>query len=307
MNPLRAGLRLFRRVLGTQDLLDRMRALEGQNAGFQCQNQLAQLALFQHYRELVRAKAPLPQFEDVEFRVCSQNGEDGILLYIFAVIGMTTRVAVEICAGDGIQCNAANLILNHGWTGLLVDGDPAKVERGRAFYANSPDTFTWPPAFAHAWVTGETVNDLITAYGIGGEIDLLSIDLDGVDWWVWKAIHVVRPRVVVAEYQDCWGPDQALTVPYSPDFRARWEHGALYYGGASLAAFVELGRVKGYRFVGAQRYGFNAFFVRNDLGRDVLPERPVADGLRHPKNLDGRQRQVKAGTLPWVDVRRILA
>ncbi len=93
-----------------------------------------QILLQLKYRELLQRELPLPTFEDVEFRAFSQNGEDGILLYIFTLIGMMNRRAVEICAGDGIECNTANLIINHGWTALLFDGNSQLIERGKAFY-----------------------------------------------------------------------------------------------------------------------------------------------------------------------------
>jgi hypothetical protein len=141
-----------------------------------------QLALAAGYRELVRRGGPFPPFRDVAFRSYSQNQEDGILLYLLAVIGPTNRVAVEICAGDGIECNTANLVLNHGWTALLVDGDEKRVARGREFYARRRETRVWPPTFVHRWVTAENVNDLLTEHGVTGPIDLLSLDLDGVDW-----------------------------------------------------------------------------------------------------------------------------
>jgi hypothetical protein len=241
-----------------------------------------QLSLMQNWRTMLRHKEPLPSFGEVEFRAFSQNGEDGILLYIFSLIGTTNNICVEICAADGIQCNSANLILNHGFTGLLVDGDEKAIERGRAFYSRHPDTFSFPPRFAHAWVDRETVNALIARHEIGGEIDLLSIDLDGVDYWVWDAIDVIKPRVVVVETQCIWGTDRSVTVPYSPDFKSPLVNGFGLYCGASLPAFVSLGRRKGYRLVGAQALGFNAFFVRDDLGPNVLPEVSAASCLDRP-------------------------
>ena len=179
---------------------------------------LAQIQLAHDWRNLPLQGLPLPRFADVEFRAFSQNGEDGILLYLFSLIGTTSRTCVEICAGDGIQCNAANLILNHGWTALLVDGDAGKVKRGQDFYAAHPDTFSFPPQFVHAWIDRETVDALIAGQGFAGEIDLLSIDLDGVDYWIWDAIESVRPRVVVAETQCIWGASRSVTVPYCRDF-----------------------------------------------------------------------------------------
>src|SRR5262249_5113391 len=145
-----------------------------------------QLLLSLRYKELLRQNF-LPKFEDVGFRFFSQNDEDGFLLYIFSLIGTTTKKAVEVCAGNGIECNTANLIVNHGWVGLLVDGDSTLVEQGKDFYSRCPDTFWLPPSLVQAWVTTDNINSLIRDHGFEGEIDLLSIDMDGVDYWIWKA------------------------------------------------------------------------------------------------------------------------
>jgi hypothetical protein len=230
------------------------------------------------YKERLAAGAPRHAFDEVEFRCFSQNGEDGILLYLFSLLGTTNKNAVEICAGTGIECNTANLIVNHGWHGFLVDGDPENVARGHRFYAECRDTCVRAPKFVHAWVTAENVNDLVRRHGFAGDLDLVSLDIDGNDYWVWQRLDCVRPRVVVLEYHCAWGPDRAVTIPYRPDFRLDLTTHP-YYAGASLAAFVKLGRQKGYRLVGAQRHGFNAFFLRAGVGEDLFPEIDAAECL----------------------------
>ncbi len=114
----------------------------------------------------------------------------------------------------------------------------------------------------------------------------MSIDLDGIDWWVWDAIEVVRPRVLVAEVQDIWGPEEAVTVPYRPDFV---REDGYNYCGASLAAWVKLCRRKGYRLVAGNRYGQNAFFVRNGLADSTLPEVDPGSCLTHPLSVMGQR------------------
>jgi hypothetical protein len=235
-----------------------------------------QVLLAQRYREAAALGRALPTFREVEFRCFSQFGEDGILLFLFSVLGTTNRRAIEMCAGDGVECNAANLIVNHGWEGLLFDGNDAALAEGRAFYDDCPDTRIMPPELACAWITAENVNELVEKRGFVGEIDLLSLDMDGVDYWIWKALDRVTPRVVVLEYNNVWGPDDSVTVPYAPDFVSKGAQGA------SLAAFVKLGHAKGYRLVGCHRYGFNAFFVRQGLGESGLPEVTVASCLDNP-------------------------
>lgn len=241
-----------------------------------------QLLLAGQWRLMARNKSPLPSFDEVEFRAFSQNGEDGILLFIFSVIGAEHKTCIEICAGDGLECNSANLILNHGWRALLIDGDKRNVEMGSAYYAKHRDTFSFPPVFAHAWVDRETVNQLIEQQGFSGEVDLLSIDLDGVDYWIWEAIDVIRPRVVVVEAQCIWPADRSVTVPYRSDFQSPLIKGFGVYSGASLTAFVGLARRKGYRLVGTQTLGFNAFFVREEIAADLLPEVDAQTALDRP-------------------------
>ena len=235
-----------------------------------------QILLVERYRELARSGAPLPSFTDVEFRNYSQNGEDGILLFILALVGMKSRRCVEICAGDGIECNSANLILNHGFEGLLVDGDDRNVEAARQFYGLHRDTYAFAPKAVRQWIAKETVDGFLRDQGMTGEIDLLTIDIDGNDYWIWQAIECVSPRVVVVEYENAWGADEAVTMRYDSGYVWRIEEPGMPHSGASLAAFAKLARTKGYRLVGCQSRCFNAFFVRDDVGRDVLPEVPVA-------------------------------
>lgn len=232
---------------------------------------VAQLALQQQYRNLARLGADsLPKLREVGFRQYSQFEEDGILLYLFSIIAPETRTCLELCAGTGIECNTANLIINHGWWGHLFDGDPDNVARGRAFYARHKDTFLRPPNFNHAWITAENVNQLVKDSGLRGPVDLLSLDMDGNDYWIWKALEIVEPTVVVCETHNTIPPDLALTIPYNPTFQlGTFEDD---FRGASLRAMCKLGRAKGYRLVGTHRYGFNAFFVKCGVADDLLPE-----------------------------------
>ncbi len=239
-----------------------------------------QIELRLRYRDALARGVALPPFEDVEFRAFSQSGEDGILWFLFSVLGATTRKAVELCAGDGIECNTANLIVHDGFEALLVDGDGKLIDRGRRFYDACPETRRVAPQLLNAWVTRDGVNDLVGGNGFRGEIDLLSLDLDGVDWWIWEALTVVTPRVVVLEYNNRWSAEQSVTVPYRDDF-ATSDPGPRAAGwfGASLPAFVKLGRAKGYRLIGANRVNTNAFFLRDDVGAELFPEVPAEDCL----------------------------
>jgi hypothetical protein len=267
--------------------------------------QITQVLLRLKYQDLARNGIGLPDFSDVEFRCYSQNGEDGILLYIFSLLGTTNRRVVEICAGDGIECNAANLIINHGWQGLLIDGDTDQVGRGRAFYSTCRTTWVAPPTFINAWLTAENVDALVASTGFGGPIDLLSLDLDGNDYWIWKALDCIRPRAVVLEFNGSCGPERSLTMSYQPDFRLD-PTVVPSRCGASLPAFVKLGREKGYRLVGVQSLGFNAFFIQDGLEEKLLPERSARECYARTPRISGWAPgwldAILAGEQAWEDV-----
>lgn len=267
--------------------------------------QVQQLLLRLQYRELARLDAPLPDLLDTEFRCLSQNGEDGILLYLFSILGTTNRRVVEICAGDGIECNAANLLVNHGWQGLLFDGSEPNMALGRAFYAQCRTTWVSPPTLVSSWITIDNVNQLVGDHGFAGDIDLLSMDLDGNDYWILKALTVVRPRVVVLEFSGGLGPEVSLSIPYDPGFRLDYAVQP-YRCGASLAAFTNLLGGRGYRLIGVHSLGFNAFFVRADLAVGMLPTRTPHECYRLTPRLrtwtPATTTFLIEGPQPWVAV-----
>ena len=290
---------LFQRIMRK---LDKIKNLPNNINEITSIDQGMQILLSLKYREMLYQGIPLPKFEEIEFRASSPDGGAGILFYIFALIGTTNKKVVEICAGNGIISGSANLIINHGWTALLFEGNEEHIKKGRAFYAASQDTHIWPPTFVHAWITAENIDSLITQNGFVGDIDLLIMNMEGVDYWTWKAIDSINPRVVAVIYQDIWGPDKAVTVPYKPDFTLDPELGHDYCG-ASLAAFVKLAREKKYRLVGCEHHGFIAYFIRSDVGEDVFPEIQPSECFKHPKvQLGIENRLPRVIGHEWVEV-----
>lgn len=207
-----------------------------------------------------------------ELKVFSQNGEDGILLYLFSRIGAASNTFVEFGIGDGSECNTANLSINFGWRGLLMDCEERNVAAARRFYQDELRERADQVRIVQCRVTAENINRTIADNGVQGELDLLSIDIDGNDYWVWKSIEVVNPRVVVCEYNACLGYERAITIQYDPTFDRRAKHPSLLYFGASLAALAKLANTKGYVLAGCDRHGANAFFVRRDLAEGKIRE-----------------------------------
>ena len=211
------------------------------------------------------------------FKCYSQNNEDGILLYIFSQIGTSDRRFVEFGVQDGQQCNAATLALNFGWSGLFMDGDGEGVAAGRRYYADLLGLQARRVRFVQCFATAENINQVLRDNGVLGEIDLLSIDVDGNDYWIWQAISAVHPRVVAIEYNASFGSERSVTIPYKPDFVATQHHPSGFYHGASLVALTNLAHLKGYTLIGCDNNGVNAFFVRRDMANGKLREVAAQD------------------------------
>jgi hypothetical protein len=214
------------------------------------------------------------------FRLSSQNQEDGITAALLREAGAVNRTFVEI--GSGLSGgNSAFLAREWGWTGLMVDGNARMTQVGRRFPGVSA---------VSAWVTRESINDLIAQHGFAGEVDVLSLDLDGNDYWVWEALTACSPRIVILEYNSIFGANRAVTVPYNPKFD-RHEHHTMYHG-ASLAALAQLSARKGYRLVAVEPTGVNAFFLR----ADVAPHIPACDPRRAFRMLEKNDILIEGGT-----------
>jgi hypothetical protein len=195
-----------------------------------------------------------------EQRVFSQNGEDGIIKEILRRIGVKHGFFVEIGVEDGSECNCARLVREESWSGVFLEAMPDLWARLKENYRAFPGVRS-----KHAGVTSRNIEQLLAAHDVPDDFDLLSIDIDGNDYWVWQAVERWQPRVVVIEYNANFPPPTKWVMEENHDHR--WD-GTNYYG-ASLTSLVQLGRQKGYTLVGTDSRGINAFFVRSEL---VSPE-----------------------------------
>lgn len=270
----RFGERVLRRVLGDGYSDPRFDPRTAPST------KLAIAALHHAWRVAARRGDPLPDKLGGGVRIFSQFEEDGILVYLDAVLEIESKTFVDIGSADGINSNCANLALNLGYDGVFVDGNRDLIERGRRYYAAHPDTLLWPPRFVHGFITRENINELIRGTGLAGPIGVMSIDIDGNDYWVWEAVDVVEPAVVVIETHIEFGM-RDIVVPYDPAHVYPGKHPD--YFSASPLAMVKLATRKGYRLVGANRYGFNLFFVKRGLYDDRVPEVSVESVLEHPR------------------------
>ena len=217
--------------------------------------------------------------EPYGYKVYSQNDEDGIINEIFNRIGTTDKRFIEFGVQNGLESNT-HLLLFYGWNGLWIEGASEYCDEINIRFR--PVIEAGKLRVQNAFITRDNINELFEQNGFTGEIDLLSVDIDGNDLYVWEAIDVVDPRVVIVEYNGKFPPDLEWSQAYN-DMHV-WS--GTDWHGASLKALEKLGIEKGYRLVGTNLRGCNAFFVREDLMMDMFHEPCTAEELYNPLRLN---------------------
>ena len=226
-------------------------------------------------------------FAEVEFQVFSQWGEDGIIQHLLHHV-KTPRSFVEFGVESYAEANTRFLLMKDNWRGLIMDGSEEYMAGVRESDIHWRHDLTAKCAF----ITPDNINDLLTSAGFTGDIGILSVDVDGVDWWIWKNITAVAPAIVITEYNSVFGPTAKVTVPRDDAFqRSKAHHSNIFYG-ASLATLASLADEKGYDLVGCNSAGNNAFFVKRGIG-SPFPARKAEDVFVEAKFREARDESGK--------------
>lgn len=233
----------------------------------------------------IRSTHEIDTLEDVEFKVHSQWGEDGIIEWILQNLPLEHTTFIEFGVENYREANTRFLIQNRNWKGLIIDGNETGIESVRSSKLHCYYDLTAVSEF----ITRENINRIISESGFSGEIGLLSIDIDGNDYWVLEAIDCVNPAILICEYNPIFGDKYPVTIPYHPGFSRFEAHYSSLYFGASIAAVTRLADKKGYEFIGTNSNGINAFFVRRDLAHFITPL--ISQRKSHPsRHRDSRDR-----------------
>jgi glycosyltransferase involved in cell wall biosynthesis len=197
------------------------------------------------------------EFKDAGRKVFSQFNEDGLIEFLVEGLLNSSKYFVEIGCGDYKEANTRLLLETQYWRGLIIDGSRENIDR----ILNSDWYWRYPIKAICSFITRENVVDVVTENIVTQEIDLLTIDIDGMDYWIWEALSSTRPTVVVIEYNALFGPEKNVSVPYDSNFD-RYAHSSTgLYAGASFSAILSLGNKKGYVLVGTNSGGNNMFFM----------------------------------------------
>lgn len=240
------------------------RKIRGKLARRSADMERLQMAMGRHESRIVKSGC-YERLRDAEFRVYSQFGEDGIIQYLIGRVPIEHDVFVEFGVEDYRESNTRFLLCNDNWRGLILDGGTRHID----FVQSNPLGWRHNIDARSVFVTRDNINGTLAEAEISGDIGLLSIDIDGNDYWVLDAIDVISPRILIVEYNSTFGPDAAVTVPYDPRFDRTKAHYSNLYWGASLAALCLAAGRKSLAFVGSNSAGNNAFFVRRDVLGDI--------------------------------------
>lgn len=248
-----------------EQLLHRLTVQMQRNNGYQARVEIERI--------LAGVRQDPKRLEPFGFKVYSQNDEDGILEEIFRRLGIERGKFVEIGVESGLECNSLYL-LHKGWRGAWVEGNPRRKAEIEAKFGSILDRRL---VLAMGMVTAENINRLFADLGAGDDLDLVSIDIDGNDIYLFEKLQA-RPKVVCIEYNGKFPSHLSKRPVYDPKFAWRGTD----YGGSSLKAIAEVASAKGYRLVSTNITGVNAFFVREDLAGDLFPEDASPEHLYQP-------------------------
>lgn len=210
----------------------------------------------------------IQSLEEVEFQVYSQFGEDGIIQWLIHNVDIESKTFIEFGVEDYYEANTRFLLMNNNWTGLVMDGSEENIEHIK----NWEWFWKYDLTAIAAFITKDNINQLIVDAGFKGDIGILSIDLDGNDWWILNTIVCVSPRILICEYNNIYGAEKKVSVPYDEEFVRTKKHFSNLYWGCSIAALCSWAEDNGYYYMGSNSAGNNAFFVRKDcINLDMVP------------------------------------
>lgn len=210
---------------------------------------------------ILSVQTPIDRLSGVGFKIYSQFDEDGIIEWLVQRIPVSSNRFVEFGVENYCESNTRFLLKNRNWKGLVLDSSSDYTD-----FIRSDEVFWRHDLSAHcAFVTPENINQLMKEHNFTGNIGVLSIDAGGMDYWIWKAIDVVNPDIVICEYNAVFGDKYPLVIPYDKDFISRKVHFSGLYWGSSTKAFEKLALEKKYVLIGSNIGGTNLFFVRDAL------------------------------------------
>lgn len=230
----------------------------------------------------------ISSLKDVEFKIFSQFGDDGIIQWLINNIEIDNEFFVEFGVENYKEANTKFLMFNNNWSGFVMDGSSDNIEN-----LKKQDYFWKYNLIAKdVFITKDNINNLLLEQNINPNIGLLHIDLDGNDYYIFDEINCINPNILILEYNSLFGIDREISVPYREDFNRTKAHYSNLFFGASLKSLHSLAYKKGFIFIGCNQAGNNAYFIRKDKINSKIKEVSLEDGyviskFRESRDING--------------------
>ena len=237
----------------------------------------------------------LNNIQDYEFKIFSQDGEDGIIQHLLNCLEIKNKTFIEFGVEDFTESNCRFLLIKDKWSGFVIDGSEKNINKLKNY------NFYWKNNLTaiHCMLNKENIEEILKTSNFDQDLGIMSIDLDGNDYYILNEINYYKPRILICEYNSLFGDTKKVSVPYRSDFFMTKAHYSNQFWGASLAALNHLAQLKGYELVGTSSSGINAFFVRKDLINDKIKILSVKSAFTKSRHQNSRDKNYNLNFLNY--------
>ena len=244
----------------------------------------------------------IKNLKDSEYKIFSQTGEDGIIDFLFSKLKIEDCRFVEIGVSDYSEANSRYIYERSFAKGLIIDIEKNFKEK----VSKNINLWKGLLELENIEINGSNVNEILDKYTLNENLDLFSIDIDGIDYWVIESLKPKISKIFVLEYNPIFGSNLEITIPNINKFNRLKSHYTGCYYGASLKAMIKIMKQKGYDFIGTNKLNFNAFFVVDELSYIFKDLKDNLKKLEYYTTLQIRDSRNKNGELSFLDRDQIL-
>jgi hypothetical protein len=244
----------------------------------------------------------IKRLEDVDYKIFSQNGEDGILDYLLTCLKIDKPKFIEIGVGDYHESNTRFIFERTSCKGLIID----IIEDFKKKVSQNTKVWRGDLNILSKKIDSENFIPTIKEYNFKDNVDIFSIDVDGIDYWILEKIPKKFSKIIVAEFNPYFGSELSITVPNDPNFnRTNYHYSNLCFG-ASLKAIIELLSKKGFIFLGTNLFRNNVFFVNEDFKDQLSIDFPDTKDLSKFTNANFRESRDINNNLTLISPQKII-
>jgi hypothetical protein len=238
----------------------------------------------------------IKNINDLDFKIFSQNGEDGIIDYLLFSLNIDKPKFIEIGVGDYTECNTRFIFERSSPKGLIIDC----ISDLKNKISKNIKLWRGDLTIIESFISSQNINNILKKYNFNKYVDLFSLDIDGVDYWILKELPKDFSKIAVIEFNSTFGSKKEISVPNEKNFdRSKYHYSNLCYG-ASLKAIISLMKKKNFVFIGTNLHRVNAFFVSKKYINKINLKIPKDEDLEKYTKSNIRESRSKKNTLSYL-------